>query len=81
MGTHGKTGKGILAAIMSGKVEITLQMMRKIPERALYGCEKSLATSGRDSRGVSPCHRRWQAKFNGVLTLGMGPVRKWDCRT
>lgn len=73
---EGNFGKGML-----GKVEITLQMMRKIPEQALYGCEKSLANSGSDSHGVSPCHRRRQAKFNGVLALGMGPVRKWDCRT
>lgn len=49
---HGMNGKGILAAIMLGKVEITLQMMRKITEQALYGHDKSFANSSSDSHGV-----------------------------
>lgn len=46
--------------------------MWKITEQALYGHDKSFANSGSDSCGVSTCHRRWQAKFNGALTLGVG---------
>lgn len=70
-------GKGILAATMLGKVEITLQ----ITERALYGHDKSFANSGSDSCAAPTCHKRWQAKSNGAFRLGMGPVHKWDCRT
>lgn len=56
-------------------------MKRKITEEALYGDDKSFAISSRDSCGVYTYHRRWQSKFIEALTLSMGPVHEWDCRT
>lgn len=45
------------------------------------GMIKALLTAVVIHMEFSTCHRRWQAKFNGDPTLGIGPVHEWDGRT
>lgn len=57
-GIYGMNVRGILAVRLLGKVEIVLQMMRKITEQVLYRCDKTFVNSSSDSGGFSTHHTR-----------------------
>lgn len=74
VGIHGINRKGIWAAAKLGKVEITVQ--RKITDQSLHGYDNSFADTSSVSHRVFSCHRTSQAKFNGALTVAMGPLHE-----